>query len=351
MIIRPLALPKELAAIVSLWNRTLPTQLNITGEILRGHLDYDPNYDSDGVLGAFNANGTLVGVIIGKRWKVPNHDLAEDDMQQWIRDAQWGIGILFVTPDHQRVGIGSQLLEAFERFARENGAEVISIGREPGRHIFPGIPEPLEDCIPFFEGHGYGKTGLQTSIDIIRDIADVEPLPKNNAKLNEKITNNRKNGFDVVRFQPEFKESLLNFMRETFPGKWFWTVKTIIDAPGEIKDNLLVLVQTRGKRVKIFGFAYIATQENQPLGPPHLLHSQGNPAFGGIGPIGIAIDLRGSQGLGAMLLHLSLVYLKQKGVRRVLIDWTSDALLQRYYGPAGFELYMNYVSISKEFGE
>jgi hypothetical protein len=40
--------------------------------------------------------------------------------------------------------------------------------------------------------------------------------------------------------------------------------------------------------------------------------------------------------------------LQRKGVKRVLIDWTSQGLLDRYYGPAGFKLYMNYVSLKKE---
>ncbi len=349
--IRPIVLPGELPAIVALWNRTLPAQFKINDGILRGHLDLDPNYDAGSVLGAFARDGHLVGVIIGKRWKIPNHDMAADDAQQWVRDAQWGVGVLFVAPERQRAGIGSQLLRAFEKYARENGAEVISIGREPGRHMFPGVPEPFEDCMPFFERHDYGKTGFQVSIDIIGDISGVEPLPQNNPKLVGKITNNRKNGFDVVSFRPAFKDKLLNFMKETFSGKWYWTVKTIMDAPGAVQDNLLVLIQTKGKVTQVCGFSYTATQANQPLGPPHLLHSQGDPSFGGIGPIGIARDLRGSQGLGAMLLHLSLVYLKQKGIRHVLIDWTSQGLLQRYYGPAGFKLFMNYVSVAKEFEE
>lgn len=347
--IRPLVLPEELPAMVSLWNRTLPVQFKTTEGILRGHLDLDPNYDPGAVLGAFTTDNRLVGIIIGKRWKIPNHDMAADDAQQWVRDAQWGVGFLLVAPEQQRTGIGFQLLGTFEKYAHENGAEVISIGREPGRHMFPGVPEPLEDRMAFFERHEYGKTGFQVSIDIIGDISGVEPLPQNNPKLVGKITQNRQHGFEVVSFRPALKEKLFSFMRETFPGKWYWTVKTIIDDPGDVKDNLQVLIQTKGKMINVCGFAYTATQANQPLGPPHLLHSQGDPSFGGIGPIGIARDLRGSLGLGAMLLHLSLVYLKSKGVRHVLIDWTSQGLLQRYYGPAGFKLFMNYVTVAKEF--
>ncbi len=347
--IRPLALPAELPAIVALWNHTLPAQFTITEGILSGHLDLDPNYDPGGVMGAFTTDGQLVGVIIGKRWQIPNHDMASDDAQQWVRDAQWGIAVIFVAPDHQRAGVGSQLLKAFEKFARENGAEVISIGREPGRHMFPGVPESLEDSLQFFEKHGYGKTGYIPAIDIIGDISGAEALPPNNPKLAGKITQNRKDGFDVVKFRPALKEKVFNFMRETFPGKWYWTVKTILDASGDVQDNLQVLIQTKGKATHVCGFAYTATQANQPLCPPHLMHSQGDATFGGIGPIGIARDLRGSRGIGAMLLHLSLVYLRSKGVRRVLIDWTSQGLLQRYYGPAGFKLFLNYISVAKEF--
>ncbi len=52
-----------------------------------------------------------------------------------------------------------------------------------------------------------------------------------------------------------------------------------------------------------------------------------------------------------MLLHCALVNLHRKGVNKVLIDWTSKGLLDRYYGPAGFKHYMTYISVKKELSD
>ncbi len=138
-------------------------------------------------------------------------------------------------------------------------------------------------------------------------------------------------------------------MHESFPGKWSWTVKTFIESPDVALDEMQVLVQQQGEDLIVAGFASTATQASQDPAPPTIVQIPRNTTFGGLGPIGIGFDYRGSKGLGAMLLHYALVHLKEKGVTTVLIDWTSHGLLDRYYGPAGFKFYMNYCSLTKEF--
>ncbi|HLO35757.1 MAG TPA: hypothetical protein VK194_06735, partial [Candidatus Deferrimicrobium sp.] len=68
------------------------------------------------------------------------------------------------------------------------------------------------------------------------------------------------------------------------------------------------------------------------IGPPHFWAARRPPAAGGLGPIGIAADRRGS-GLGGALLVTALDHLRRQGLTDVVIDLTS---LLGFYGPHGF---------------
>ncbi|NMC07749.1 MAG: GNAT family N-acetyltransferase [Candidatus Lokiarchaeota archaeon] len=350
MTIRPARLPSELCAIAAAWTESMPASFEMSAARLDGYLTRDPNFDPDGCIGAFTPGGELAGFVIAKRWRIPNHDMAQDDATQWVRDGTGGIGMICVRPPFQRKGIGKRLVTAAEAFFKKNDVRVISIGREPGRHLLPGVPQPLEDTLEFFDKLGY-SSGFTTAIDIKGNISGIEAIPDTNTKLRDKIATNRANGYDVISYDPSMRDSLLDFMRVTFPGKWYWTVLSHVDAPDAPRDELQVLVRKHGNKRQVLGFAHTSTQAAIGLGPATLVQSRGSTEFGGLGPIGIANDIRGSQGLGAMLLHHALVNLHRKGVNVVLIDWTSQGLLDRYYGLAGFTLYMTYISVKKELPE
>src|SRR5271157_262962 len=346
--IRPINLPDEIDILVETWNQALPDSFMTSTDRLNVYLVEDPNFDPDGCLGAYASNGDLVGFIIGKRWIIPNHDLCNEDSTQWFRDATGGIAMIGIKPDYQRQGIGTVLVGAIERFFQAHDVAVVSIGREPGRHFLPGVPQPLEDCLElFFDKLGYNK-GFETSIDIIGDISGYEEFPGDNPKLCDKIEANKADGFDVIGYNPELESKLMEFMKAIFPGKWYWRAASHARETRAAADELQLLVRGNGDDVEVLGFADTASQASIVLGPPTLVQSRGDEVFGGLGPIGIAKEIRGNRGLGAMLLHYALLNLKRKGVEWVLIDWTSQGLLDRYYGPAGFKLYMLYVSTKKE---
>lgn len=346
-ILRPMHFPAEMEVLVAAWNESLPSSFEMSARRLAGYLTSDPNYDPDGCLGAFTPGGQLAGFVIGKRWRIPNHDMANDDANQWIRDGVGGMGMICVRPGFQRKGIGKRLMVAIETFFAKNGVSIVSIGREPGRHLLPGVPQPLEDCLEFFDKCGYTQ-GFESAIDIVGDISGIEAIPKGNTKLRDKMAANRADGYEVVAYDPSLKKDLLAFMNETFKGKWYWTVLSHVNAPDAPLDELQVLVRRQGMKRQVLGFAKTATQAGIGLGPATLVQSRGSAEFGGLGPIGIANSIRGSRGLGAMVLHCALVNLHRKGVNKVLIDWTSKGLLDRYYGPAGFKHYMTYISVKKE---
>src|SRR5271157_451340 len=294
--IRPLEIPAELPEVVAVWNRAMPDPFKITEEVLRGHLDYDPNYEPKACIGAYTEDGQLAGVLIGKRWLIPNHDMAQDDAMQWVRDGSVGVGIIFVDPPFQRQGIGSQLMHAFEEFAKDRGGAIVTIGREPGRHMLPGIPEPCDASHEFFEKLGYGGLGIEMAIDIMGDISDKEDPPVNNPKLAEKIAQNRADGYEVVGYSPEYRDAFLSFMREAFPGKWFWTSTSLMDTTMGDPSELQLLIHVGDDGTTVWGMACTASQANACTGAPTIFQSNGDPEFGGLGPVGIHRDLRGHEG-------------------------------------------------------
>ena len=338
IVIKPISIETQIGQMVKIWNQNFLYSLNLTRKIILPHLMGDPNYDPQGLLGAYLASGELVGFVLGKRWQIPMQDMGQNNDQQWIRDTKMGIGLIAVQKLYQRKGIGTSLLKAIEEFFIQHDGHLISIGREPGKHFFPGIPEPVESAFEFFEKNGYGDLGFETAIDIMGDVSQKEE--KMNYKLKSKIDQNMKGGFRVIPYRDSYYDAVLAFMKTTFPGKWYWTVFQFITNSHVAKDELQLLVYTKNEfptledpqNFEIVGFAQTCSQQSIESGSATIVQSQGDPAFGGLGPIGISPNIRGSKGLGAMLLHFALVNLHTKGVRRVLIDWTSHGLLQRYYG-------------------
>lgn len=347
--IRPLDLAKDLDSLIDVWNQTLPETFSMDAERLRGYLDRDPNYDPQGSLAAFESSSNrLVGYVLGKRWLILMEDMGDTKENQANRDKGMGIAIVFVHSDFQKLGIGTRLMIAIEKWFADNGGKIYSISQEPGLHMLPGVPEILEDCLEFFDQFGYGEGGIATTIDIIGDISNYEEFPSDNPKLLKKIEANHANGYDVVGYSPDIKEATLAYMKKNLSGDWYWKCKIQMEEPTVAADELQLLIKRTGEEVRVHGFAVTATQASINVGPATILQSQGRADFGGLGPIGIEEEVRGSQGLGAMLLHDALYHLKLKGVKTVLIDWTGHRLLKVFYGPAGFKLYMNYISPKKK---
>ncbi|HJP82007.1 MAG TPA: GNAT family N-acetyltransferase, partial [Fimbriimonadaceae bacterium] len=89
---------------------------------------------------------------------------------------------------------------------------------------------------------------------------------------------------------------------------------------------------------KVYGFALLQRSSDKlPIGGAVWRNSLGE-IWGSLGPIGIAKELRGN-GLGHGLLGKALEHLRDLGVRRCIIDWTT---LDAFYGRHGFEIARRY---------
>jgi GNAT superfamily N-acetyltransferase len=344
---RSINLPDELNPLVELWNICLPESMSTVPELLRNYLDNDKNYDPEGSIGAYTNENEMVGWIIGRRWQISIEEMGGNKEDQENRDKQMGIGMIFVHPNYRRKGIGTKLVQIVEEFFAKNGGQIISIGREPGNYFLPGVPEELDETMEFFDTFGYGESGISSSIDIIGDISYYEEIPINNPKLAEYIRKNKADGYEVIAYSNDLKEKMRDYMHTTFGNHWYWKVNNHIICPEAAMDEIQILIRKNPSGVQEFlGFALTSSVSSMKTAAATLVQSKGDPIFGGLGPIGISDSIRG-RALGAMLLHCALYNLKRKGVKKVLIDWTSHGLLKRFYGPAGFKLYMTYISGSK----
>lgn len=133
-------------------------------------------------------------------------------------------------------------------------------------------------------------------------------------------------------------ESLFEFLRREFPGRWLHDVGRKLAA--ESDPSFLHLLRLDGR---VHGFAL--TQQDGcklPIGGANRRFDLGT-KWASLGPLGISKSLRG-QGLGATLIESALKELRQNNARRTIVDWTGIA---PFYQRFGFRVTCTYLHCSR----
>ncbi|MGH9420810.1 MAG: GNAT family N-acetyltransferase [Thermoanaerobaculia bacterium] len=180
--------------------------------------------------------------------------------------------ILAVDRAQRRHGIGSALLDD----AESRGVQIVAA--EAGNYFTPGVSLSDTTTVEFFRHRGY------------REIARTQNLVTTNLPI--EIPE------DVLRVTQTTRERVLDFIEKEFGRIWRF------EASNAGKN--LFYAEADGD---VAGFA---------------AHDGNNRGLGFFGPTGVARAHRG-RGLGARLLHASLIDLRRLGHERVVIPWT-DAL-------------------------
>lgn len=302
----------HLSALVSIWNAACGDDLVInqrlaayntrpaTGAILAGRVAL--------------ANAQPIGFVLASA--LPN------DPQTSPRDLGW-IDALAVAPMHQRRGIGSELLAWAEAWLREQGCARARLGGGL-RYFAPGYPSAL-DNLAFFQKRGYTPRANEPRVcDLARDLHDY-------------VTTQRTNDATIRPANPDDANVILEFLWREFPGRWRFEFEEFLRARGRLADYL-VLETARG----IAGTARLTFEDSER--PIEQYYPQRLPRpWGRLGSIGISRDARG-KGYGNALLDAGLRYLRERGVRGCIIDWTS---LVEWYGKFGFTPYRWYAMLIK----
>ncbi|MHB0895998.1 MAG: GNAT family N-acetyltransferase [Spirochaetales bacterium] len=247
------------------------------------------------------------------------------------------ISFLLVSPREQKKGIGGYLLEAAERWCRENGATSIHLGSDY-HHFFPGVP--LDDsprsrsAIAFFSKKKYVNQTIE--LDLIADLSInslLSPSDEDDVKLNAA-------GARFALCAPWMRAAVLDFFARSFPGRWEQEISEAFSSG--LRDEDLALL-TRKADNTVIGFARLCSSDSPLLSPGLYWRGLLGPNAAALGPIGIDAAYRGA-GLGLILLRKSLGTLKARGARNAVIDWTDQ---ERFYARVGFAPWKRYQGMMK----
>jgi GNAT superfamily N-acetyltransferase len=259
----------------------------------------------------------IVGFVIGKVW----HD-------SYVIKNYNGIGwisLIYVTPKYRKQGIGSALLDKATIALKDFGVHTINLGKDYN-NFFPGLPIDLTKYRTWFEKRGFEFT-YQTHDLITRNNKNKFKIVNNNYKFTSAL------GFD--------KDLVIKFIETYWPGRWTKEAVDYYNNGGNGNEYLLCL----NDKNEICGFAKVCFPNTLEKHMSYSLTWRTRfEALGGIGPLGIAPDLRG-QHLGYDIVVSSLNNLINFGISDIIIDWTG---LLEFYRKMGFEVWKVYFYLQKK---
>jgi GNAT superfamily N-acetyltransferase len=302
--------------VVRLWNKALGEQFPMTLRLFRQNTEGAPSYRADDST-VVVADGQVISYILTKRFREQDTLLQSEGATGWIE-------ALVVDPAWQRQGVGRDLLAWAVYKLRSEGAQKILLGGGV-RHFLPGVPAGPGSAQDYFARAGFVATS--TVYDLRGSLRGFTAPPSASTAVAAA-------GGSVTPCRPDDVLDLSAFLLAEFPGRWRFDTQCFLSQGGAPQD---IMILRQGTRVT--GFAHIYHRRSAYLGSPIAWHRLLGRAYGGLGPIGVAKEVRG-KGLGLALLQLSLQRLAGLGVADAVIDWTT---LTGFYGHAGFTPWKAYV--------
>jgi len=306
-----------LPEVLGVWNAALGDRFPLSRELFMQNAMSDPHVDPEGCWVARRPDrGTVIGFCLAKIAREPLGAAG------CLPDRGW-ISLMAVHPASQRRGIGRALLLQAEGYLRARGRRRALLGGDPN-HFVPGIPL-APGALEFFASCGYRLAG--DAYDLRRSLAGYETP----AAVGSAIA-----AHADVKIRPlgtEEAPRLLGFLDEAFPGRWRYTVGRFLASGGSIEDIMGVV-----ERGRVRGFAHLFHPASRWIGPSIAWTARATKRTGGLGPMGLAVDLRG-RGLGLALLDRAVRRLADLGIEEMVVDWTD---LVTFYGRLGFSPWRQY---------
>lgn len=308
--------PATAPHVVALWNAAVGDLFPLREPVLRQCLELNPSFRSSDALLAWEGDRPVGFGYLGLHRVVAAETLA------FRRRSQ--LQAVVVHPDRRRRGIGRRICGQLALAARSHGSETVEAGGGMF-YLWAGIPEDVPGAVEFATSLGF-ELGTP-AWDLRGDVAGL--------RLDERTERTLvAAGMDVAPGTAADHAEILGFLYGEFGGEWWHETGWFLERGGDPAE--LLLMREGGGR--LVGLARIHTPESRPVAPPHFWAARRPPAAGGLGPIGVAAELRG-RGLGRALLVVALDELRRRGLTDVVIDFTS---LLAYYQPHGFAPWITY---------
>jgi len=287
-------------AAAAVWNATFAASLPLGP---RAWTAWWASPDADPALawGVQDDHGRLRGLLLAR---APRRPWAPADLAH--------VALFAVDPTARGRGIGAALWDAAAAELRARGRRRLRIGADPER-LLPGVPLAAPPATwRFLRARGVRPGGLEADLwlDLDAPALDRSELPP---------------GVALVDDDPD---DAVAFVERAFPGRWADEVGAAAAAGAAVlgltRDGATIgfcLAQRPGDPVAGAGLTWTA---RRPWGAP-------DPDVGGLGPLGIDEAARGG-GLGLALVAAGGRWLRARGLRAAVIDWTT---LTAFYGRLG----------------
>lgn len=215
---------------------------------------------------------------------------------------------------------GVDLFAQAKAVLRQRGVARVVFGRDL-LHLFPGCPEPWHKLHDFLVVEGF-EAG-EPCFDLTLLLADyVPPCPL---------------ASEVRPCTVADIPLLEGFLKREFPGRWWYDTMRKVEAEAD-PAFVYGLFLDGG----LEGFAVTQDRQSQlPIAGAVFLSTLGEGGCA-LGPIGVSRAVRG-QGWGDRLLATTLCSLRERGLRRCRVDWTS---LVEWYARHGFGIEQRYTPMT-----
>jgi len=272
----------------------------------------DPNFREEGAVVA-RREGSVVGFCLSIARQTPLENAPPDADRGYIT-------LMGVSPQHQRRGIGQQLLARAEDYLRSQGRNVVMVSSYAPGYFIPGVDvKAYEPALKFFSKNGYGEVyrplAMQTDL---WDWASPDWVRAKEAELAGR-------GVAIETWTPSLVPRLIEFAKREFPGDWVRVVRETSQKilAGDAPTRLMAAVE----KGKVVAFSHY---ENERFGP-----------------IGVATSQRG-RCLGQVLMYRTLEAQRAAGFRCAWFLWSDDKTALRIYNGAGFKETRRFALLRKE---
>ncbi|GAA0424229.1 MAG: GNAT family N-acetyltransferase [Bacillota bacterium] len=300
----------RISELVQLWNKEIGQYFPMREELFGQNSFADTNVCYEASQIAVNAENKTIGFIVAKKW--------QDEIEVGLPANTGWIQVLLVHHNYRHQGVGKALLAHTENTFKQSGVTRIILGQDVW-HYFPGIPSVLPQTSAWFEHQGYQANGK--AFDLLSSYTALS-YPKPN-----------KPGVELSLLKKEEKSSLLTFLNRCFPGRWEYEAIQYFKHGGTGREFVVLK-----KNQHIIGFCRINDASSPIIAQNVYWSPLFNEALGGIGPLGVDEQERGN-GYGKMVVQAGIHYLRERGINRIVIDWTG---LVNFYKQLDYGVWKSY---------